>query len=70
MEPNMTIYPSFTDVFTFDMLEGTKDALKDPEKILISESQAKKDIRYGIGCRAEDESERYQRAVGWPLYHT
>ena len=42
MEPNMTIYPSFTDVFTFDMLEGTKDALKDPEKILISESQAKK----------------------------
>ena len=53
MEPNMTVYPSFTDVFTFDMLEGSKDALKDPEKILIPASMAKKifGTEFAVGQR-------------------
>lgn len=42
LEPNMTVYSSFADVFTFDMLEGSQEALKEPGKILIPESMARK----------------------------
>lgn len=36
------IYPSITRVFDFNMVEGDRDCLKDPEKVLIPESVAKK----------------------------
>ena len=34
--------PNFLDVFTFNIIKGDKEALKDPSKILISEKKAKK----------------------------
>lgn len=42
LESNIAVYPSFTEVFSFDMVEGTGDALKEPGKILIPESLARK----------------------------
>lgn len=41
-EPTMIVYPSFTDVFDFEMLEGSVDVLKEPGKMLIPESMAQK----------------------------
>lgn len=41
-EPSKTVYPSFTDVFDFDMVEGTTSALKEPNTVLIPESMARK----------------------------
>lgn len=42
MEPTMIVDPSFTDVFDFDILDGSVDALKEPGKVLVSESLARK----------------------------
>lgn len=42
MEPTMIVDPSFTDVFDFDILEGSVDALKEPGKVLVPESLARK----------------------------
>lgn len=36
------IYPSITNVFQFDMVEGVDRALEDPEKVLIPQSLAQK----------------------------
>lgn len=38
----LTVYPEYTDVFKFEMIEGSEKALEDPEKILIPQSMAKK----------------------------
>jgi len=38
----LLVYPEYTDVFKFDMIEGTERVLEDPEKILIPQSMAKK----------------------------
>jgi len=35
-------YPTMTDVFEFDMIEGSSKALEEPEKVLVCESLAKK----------------------------
>lgn len=42
LESNMAVAPSFVDVFHFDMLEGSAAALKEPDKLLISESISRK----------------------------
>lgn len=42
LERNMFVYPSFTDVFRFDMVQGTAKALEEPNTILIPESLATK----------------------------
>lgn len=42
LESNMFVTPSYTDVFDFEMLEGTVLALKEPGKILIPESMSRK----------------------------
>jgi len=42
MEPTMIVDPSFTDVFDFDILDGSVDALKEPGKVLVPESLASK----------------------------
>lgn len=42
MEPTMIVDPSFTDVFDFDILDGSVDALKEPGKVLVPESLARK----------------------------
>jgi putative ABC transport system permease protein len=41
-EDFMPVTPSFTDVFTFDMTEGSDRVLADPEKVLIPQSLAHK----------------------------
>ncbi|MDR2914451.1 MAG: ABC transporter permease [Tannerella sp.] len=42
-EENMTpVSPEYTEVFTFDIVEGTKDALKTPENVLIPLSLSRK----------------------------
>ncbi|WP_102408620.1 ABC transporter permease [Parabacteroides bouchesdurhonensis] len=41
-ESSRRIYPEMTKVFDFRMLEGDIDALKDPEKVLLPQSIAKK----------------------------
>ena len=38
----MIVDPSFTDVFDFDILDGSVDALKEPGKVLVPESLARK----------------------------
>lgn len=42
MEPTMAVYPSFADVFEFEMQEGSKAALAEPRQLLIPESMARK----------------------------
>lgn len=42
LESIMAVAPSFVDVFHFDMLEGNAAALKEPGKLLISESISRK----------------------------
>ena len=42
MEPTMIVDPSFTDVFDFDILDGSVDVLKEPGKVLVPESLARK----------------------------
>ncbi|RHJ94866.1 ABC transporter permease [Parabacteroides bouchesdurhonensis] len=42
LERDMAVYPSFTDVFTFDMTEGSEKALNEPDKVLIPESLSRK----------------------------
>lgn len=42
LEPTMTVYPSFTDVFDFEILEGSVEVLNEPGKMLIPESMAQK----------------------------
>lgn len=42
LEKNLNVYPSFTEVFHFEMKEGTADALKEPNTALIPESLARK----------------------------
>lgn len=42
LEKNMKVYPSFTEVFHFEMKEGTADALKEPNATLVPESLARK----------------------------
>lgn len=42
LEKNMKVYPSFTEVFHFEMKEGTADALKEPNAALVPESLARK----------------------------
>lgn len=42
LERNMLVYPSFTDVFRFDMVQGTAKALEEPNTMLIPESLAQK----------------------------
>lgn len=42
MEPTMIVDPSFTEVFDFDILDGSVDALKEPGKVLVPESLARK----------------------------
>lgn len=51
------ITAGFTEVFNFDMIEGEARAIQEPNKVLISESQARK--IYGT-----------EHAVGEPLYFT
>jgi len=34
-EPILSVSPEYTDVFTFDILEGSKDALKTPDNMII-----------------------------------
>jgi putative ABC transport system permease protein len=41
-EDELTVSPSYTAVFTFDMIEGSERALDDPEKALIPQSLATK----------------------------
>ncbi len=41
-EKGMAVSPEFTDVFTFDFVEGTEDALKSPENVIIPLSLAHK----------------------------
>lgn len=38
----ITVSPEYTDVFTFDFVEGTKDALKEPEYVIIPLSLSRK----------------------------
>lgn len=42
LERNMHVYPSFTEVFDFEMAEGTAKALEEPNTALIPESLARK----------------------------
>ncbi len=42
MEPYVTVYPNFTDVFDFHMIEGDRSALTSPDKVLIPESMARR----------------------------
>ena len=41
-EKSMSVSPEFTDVFTFDFVEGAEDALKSPNTVLIPLSLARK----------------------------
>lgn len=41
-EPSKAVYPSFTEVFDFDMIEGTTSALEEPNAVLIPQSMARK----------------------------
>lgn len=42
LEKDMAVYPSFTDVFHFDMVEGSAKALEAPNTALIPQSMARK----------------------------
>lgn len=42
LEKDIAVYPSFTDVFSFEMTEGSEKALNEPDKILMPESMAQK----------------------------
>lgn len=42
MEPAMAVYPSVTDVFDFQMTEGSAKTLEEPFKVLVPESMAVK----------------------------
>lgn len=42
MEPTIAVDPSFIDVFDFEMLEGSADALNEPDRILIPVSLSQK----------------------------
>lgn len=42
LEKSLRVYPSFTDVFRFDMTEGTAKALEEPNTALVPESLARK----------------------------
>lgn len=42
LEPMVRVYPEYTDVFEFEMIEGTANALSQPEQVLIPQSMAKK----------------------------
>lgn len=63
MEPNLPVYSSFADVFTFDMLDGSAKALEDPEKILIPASMAQKifgtEFAVGRHMKAADTQGRF-----------
>ncbi|WP_165024240.1 FtsX-like permease family protein [Dysgonomonas sp. ZJ279] len=41
-EKDIAVYPSYTKIFDFKMIEGTADALNEPDKILVPQSLAKK----------------------------
>ncbi|MCL2728047.1 MAG: FtsX-like permease family protein [Bacteroidales bacterium] len=41
-EMSLGVSPEFTDVFTFDMVEGSQDALKTPDHVIIPLSLARK----------------------------
>lgn len=41
-EPSVKVLPEFAKVFDFEMIEGQSDALKEPNKVLMPESMAKK----------------------------
>jgi len=41
-EKSSKVYPNFVDVFEFEMVEGDKNALSDPEKVLIPLSLSEK----------------------------
>lgn len=42
LEPAIAVYPSLSDVFDFPMIEGSAEVLKEPFKVLIPESMARK----------------------------
>lgn len=42
LEPMVRVYPEYTDVFEFEMVEGKANALSEPEHVLIPQSIAKK----------------------------
>ena len=42
LEKIFNVYPSFVRLFHFDILEGNKNALEEPNKVLIPQSMAKK----------------------------
>ncbi|GGK04461.1 ABC transporter permease [Parabacteroides faecis] len=42
LEPMIRVYPEYTDVFEFDMVEGSANALSQPEHVLIPQSIANK----------------------------
>jgi putative ABC transport system permease protein len=41
-ESSLSVTPSFTDIFTFDIVEGSKDALNTPDQVMIPLSIARK----------------------------
>lgn len=57
-EFTQSVTPSFTDVFRFDMKEGTDSALELPDQVLIPESLAKKmfDNESAVGKQLKEEA--------------
>ncbi|MDR2969762.1 MAG: ABC transporter permease, partial [Tannerellaceae bacterium] len=41
-EKTSSVYPDFPRIFSFDMVEGSADALNEPEKVLIPQSMARR----------------------------
>jgi putative ABC transport system permease protein len=65
-EPAILVTPSLTDVFAFDMLDGSDRALADPEKVLIPQNMARR--IFGTDAAAGRTLERRTRDGSTKIY--
>ncbi len=63
-EKGMSVSPGFADVFTFDFVEGTEDALTTPEKVILPLSLAHKIFGKESAVGKQLVSDRGSQTVG------
>ncbi|MDH6304545.1 putative ABC transport system permease protein [Parabacteroides sp. PF5-5] len=64
LEPSVKVYPEFTDVFEFEMLEGVTAALQEPNKVLIPQSMAKRLYGNASAMDQQLKGENFSYTIG------
>ncbi len=61
----VTCYPSITEIFGFEMIEGASDCLKDPEKVIIPKSMAHRMFgeKSAIGQKIHSEDNIWTKGI-------